>query len=60
MSNVGNKSKQGVVLTEEEKLLLFGMDAFDPNKSKGNPDDSQGSSHLSPSGSANGVKLRRR
>jgi hypothetical protein len=40
MSNVGNKSKQGVVLTEEEKLLLFGMDAFDPNKSKGNPDDS--------------------
>jgi hypothetical protein len=38
--NVGNKSKQGIDLTEEERLLLFGCDAADPTKPKGPADDS--------------------
>ncbi len=49
-----------LTLTEEEKLLLFGDDMADPSKPKGPGDDSQGSGHMSPSGSANGMQLRRR
>lgn len=49
-----------MVLTPEEMLLLFGNEAIDLSKSKPVGDDSQGSGHMSPSGSANGMQLRRR
>jgi hypothetical protein len=49
-----------MVLTEEEMLLLFGSEAADTSKPKVPADDSQGSGHMSPSGSTNGMQLRRR